>query len=307
MRRIEIRRLDAPLGAAVEGIDPDAIGGLEPEMFETIEAALHRHRVLVFPGAPRENAQLVRFAERFGRLVTLYEHGTTVPGFPAIVRVSNICEEGRPIGLAGSQELPWHHDHSYLEHPARESFLEATELPIDSPQTAFVDMSAALASLPGRLRERLRGLRAVHHIDERRNDVEGDAEDASGRARATSVTPNYDDETNRLAQDRIAAHRALHPVVARHPVSGAETLYISPFATHSIVGLPSDESTTLLDELFDRAIRPESIYAHAWLPGDLVVWDTITCLHRRDAFDPSGRRLMKQMSTCCDAPLDAGA
>lgn len=304
MGRIAIRSLDAAFGAEVEGLDPATMRSLDAAAFGAIRSALHRHRLLLIRGMPREDDVLVGFAERFGRLVTLYEHATTVPGFPAIVRVSNMEEDGRPIGLAGSQALPWHHDHSYLPCPARESFLEATLLPADPPKTSFVDMAAGLAALPSVLRERIRGLRAVHHIDERRGG--GAPGEAMSRPRPTGTTPDYDDATNVLAQDRIASHRAVHPMVVRHPESGVESLYVSPLATHEIVGLAPDDATPLLDALFAGAIRPEHTYTHAWSPGDLVLWDTLSTLHRREAFDPASRRLMKQMSTACEAPLEAG-
>jgi taurine dioxygenase len=211
--------------------------------------------------------------------------------------VSNVEEEGRPIGLAGDQEIPWHHDHSYLERPAKESFLEAVELPPEPPRTSFVDMVAALRALPAELRERLSGLRAIHHIDERA----GSPESASG------TTPDYLDSTNVLAQERIAAERAAHPIVVRHPESELAALYVSPLATHQIEGLSKEGGSALLQELFARALRAEYIYSHAWSPGDFIVWDSIATLHRREAFDPAGRRLMKQMSTQCSGPLQAAA
>ena len=298
---MEIRALEGPFGAEILGLDPSLV--IDAQERGTICEALHRHRVLVLRGGSRPSRALVSFARRFGRLITLYDHATTVPGHPEIVRVSNVEEDGRPIGLAGQQEIPWHHDHSYLRHPARESFLEAVELPPSPPKTAFVDMAAGLEALPAPLRERIRGLHAVHHIDERGQDPE---KTMSG-SQSKKVTPDYVDETNVLAQERIAARRAVHPVVVRHPESGVPALYISPLATHEIVGLPSDESASLLAELFERAIQPERIYSHDWSLGDLVLWDTITTLHRRDAFDVPGRRLMKQMSTECLHALEAAA
>ena len=257
----------------------------------------------MFRGEPRPDGALVSFAQRFGSLVTLYEHETTVPGHPEIVRVSNIEEAGRPIGLAGDQEIPWHHDHPYLERPARESFLEAVELPADPPKTSFVDMVAALAALPTSLRDRIKGLRAVHHIDERADSDESEA----GRLGVSGTTPDYADETNVLAQERIAAQRATHPLIVRHPESGRAALYVSPLATHQVVGLSEADAAAILGELFERAFRPEHIYAHEWSPGDLVVWDTIATLHGREGFAPTGRRLMKQMSTRCERPLEAAA
>lgn len=296
---VAIRPLAAPFGAEVLGAGPELAP--DDEALAEIRSALHVHRVLVFRGEARPDAALVAFARRFGALVTLYEHGTTVPGHPEIVRVSNLEEDGHAIGLAGSQELPWHHDHPYFERPAKESFLEAALLPPAPPRTSFVDMAAALSALPTSLRVRIAGLRAVHHIDERAGDREGGQ---ASRYR-TGVTPDYADSTNVLAQERIAAHRAVHPLVVRHPDSGLAVLYASPLATHAIVGLADADARELLGELFERAIRPERIYSHRWSPGDLVVWDTIATLHHREAFDPAGLRLMKQMSTQCARPLEA--
>ena len=300
---LDIRPVDGPLGAEIFGLDPVVARDLDSATRDAIAEALCTHRVLVFRGLPRPDAALVAFAERFGSLVTLYEHGATVPGFPGIVRVSNVWEEGQPIGLAGEQEIPWHHDHSFLACPAKESFLEATEIPFAAPRTSFVDMVAALVALPPKLRERLRGLRAVHHIDERRT---GES-DTEGALQPTGVTPEYHDATNVIAQERIASQRTTHPVVVRHPVSGLEVLYVSPLATAEIEGFSPAESKALLDDLFGHAIRPEFITSHHWSPGDFVMWDGIATLHHREAFDPAGRRFMKQMSTQCERPLEAAA
>ncbi len=117
------------------------------------------------------------------------------------------------------------------------------------------------------------------------------------------VTPEYEDSTNLLAQERIASQRASHPLVAQHPESGLAALYISPLATHDVVGKNRQQSRQILEPLFKQAFCPEFIYSHSWSEGDLVVWDTISTLHRRDAFSPSSRRSMKQMSTQCRQPL----
>jgi taurine dioxygenase len=110
-----------------------------------------------------------------------------------------------------------------------------------------------------------------------------------------------------LAQERIAAQRAVHPIIARHPDSELAALYVSPLATHEIVGLPPDEAQALLAELFERALRPEHVYSHDWSLGDFVLWDTIATLHGREAFEGAGRRLMNQMSSQCERPLEAAA
>jgi len=33
-------------------------------------------------------------------------------------------------------------------------------------------------------------------------------------------------------------------------------------------------------------------YSHQWQPGDVLIWDNRSTLHRRDAFDPKARRIL---------------
>ncbi len=89
---LEVQPLDAPFGAVVSGMDFGQ--ALDAETHTAIRAALHEYRMLVFRGESRPDAKLVFFAEFFGSLITLYEHDTTVPGYPGIVRVSNASRLG---------------------------------------------------------------------------------------------------------------------------------------------------------------------------------------------------------------------
>ena len=46
----------------------------------------------------------------------------------------------------------------------------------------------------------------------------------------------------------------------------------------------------LLDEIW--CFVETALYRHQWAPGDLVLWDNRTTMHRRDAFDSKARRVM---------------
>jgi len=56
------------------------------------------------------------------------------------------------------------------------------------------------------------------------------------------------------------------------------------------MGLELDESERVLDALW--AGVESVVYRHRWAVGDLVLWDNRTTMHRRDAFDPTSRRIM---------------
>ena len=52
----------------------------------------------------------------------------------------------------------------------------------------------------------------------------------------------------------------------------------------------TDKST--LDELWAWCTRDDFVYVNHWQPGDLLVWDNRSTLHRRDSFDNSLRRIL---------------
>ena len=66
--------------------------------------------------------------------------------------------------------------------------------------------------------------------------------------------------------------------------------------------MPKDESDELLKELSAHSTKPDYVYAHEWQVGDMVMFDTLGTLHRRDAWDPSERRVMRQLSTLWTPP-----
>ena len=67
--------------------------------------------------------------------------------------------------------------------------------------------------------------------------------------------------------------------IRTHPDSGAKTLYVGHHVSH-IEGLPAKQAGALVRALNAHAGRRDFIYAHKWQPGDLVIWDNRTLLHR---------------------------
>ncbi|MEI9900205.1 MAG: TauD/TfdA family dioxygenase [Hyphomicrobium sp.] len=62
-----------------------------------------------------------------------------------------------------------------------------------------------------------------------------------------------------------------------------------------IEGMSPAAGRALIDELTEEAIQPENIYAHAWQPGDVVLWDNRCLLHAGSGYDADRhRRYMRQ-------------
>ena len=100
-----------------------------------------------------------------------------------------------------------------------------------------------------------------------------------------------------LGIERPAYPEAVHPVILEHPESGREALYVSPGITRYIIDMPADESDDLLAQLHAHSTRPEFVYAHDWEVGDMVMFDTVGAMHRRDGWESGEPRFMRQLSS----------
>src|SRR5205085_10645481 len=79
-------------------------------------------------------------------------------------------------------------------------------------------------------------------------------------------------DRKKMVSPEAGVHYA-HPVARTHPATGRKALYVNRLMTHSIVGLPKEESDRLLSLMFDTLERPESVYKHRWRVGDVLVCD----------------------------------
>jgi taurine dioxygenase len=261
----------ATLGAEIRGVD---LARPAPAQIDAIKDAWYRHDVLIFRGQRLTDDHLLAFSRHFGTLDPPPNQGAgrkSPSGYPDVYVVSNVRDtRGEPIGALGDGEALWHTDMSYAAAPPDASMLYALEIPPAGGDTWFCSMKAALNALSPELRARVQSLDIKHDgtYDSGGNLRKGLA--ASDDPRSSVGTP--------------------HPIVITHPVSGAHALYLGRRRNAYVMGLDLEESERLLDQLW--AGVEGLVYRHRWAVGDLVLWDNRTTMHRRDAFDPSARRIM---------------
>lgn len=287
---LTIRNIDGPMGAVVTGLRAET--DLQDEDLAKIKEALRERLVLVFRGQPKiADLDLIRFAARFGDLLKGSEFLRDAGEHAEILPVTNMLdEEGVPKGTGESNKIGWHSDYSYVNRVGKESFLNAVILPEHPPRTSFADQYRALESLPASRVESLRALKAFHSVTD---IVAGD--EINKKVGETFRAKEARDKE--LGITRPPLPEAEHSVIVRHPETGRELLYVSPQITRYIVGMPRDESDALLAELHGHSARPEFVYHHEWEAGDLVLFDTLGTLHKRDSWDASEPRYMRQLST----------
>ena len=270
--RIEVRPTGAALGATIRGIDLAKIGEQD---FADIHRAWLDHQVLLFRGQSLDDEQLIAFSRRFGELdwAPIQETGRRfVEGHPEIYVVSNVVENGEPIGSLGAGEAVWHTDMSYLPDPPKASMLYALEVPLKGGNTGFVSMYATYEALPAALQRRIQGMSLKHD--------------------GTYNSGGYVRQGVEAVDDPLTSPGAVHPIAWRHPESGRTALYLGRRRNAYITALSLAESEALLDELWSYADRVEFTWYHEWKVGDLVLWDNRCTMHRRDPFDSNARRIM---------------
>lgn len=249
-----------PLGAIVGGLDLRE--ELDQPTLSAIRAGLRKYLVLIFRGhEPSSDAELVRFAAALGEVADFRTKGKVRPGYPAIIRISNIVEEGRKIGSTGAHALPWHTD-TFHGRLRQFQILDAMELPGEGGATYWADTYSAFERLPPVERDHLMGLQVVHE-----------------------------------GQGETYYHYSIHPLVVTNPDHGRRALFLTQMFSTRVLGLPVSHNDELLTRLCAHATTSDLVYRHDWKVGDLVVWDGIGTMHRRDAFDPSTRRYLRGLCT----------
>jgi taurine dioxygenase len=270
---ILIKNLDAPLGAEIAGVDLSK--PLSQDDVETIEETWRERLVVVFRGQRLSDPQLLAFSRNFGELDPPGPNPYGEPfnkEHPEINVISNVIENGKPIGNLGDGEAVWHADMTYVDLPPKAAMLHSLEVPPCGGNTYFANMIAAYETLPADLRKAAEGKVAVH--------------DAS-RNSAGMLRKGYKEVTD--VRETVGAR---HPLVRTNPKTGRKALFLGRRPNAYVLGLEVADSEALLDSLWAHATQPCFAMCHEWQVGDLLMWNNLSVLHRRDPFDPESRRVM---------------
>jgi len=268
--RMDVVPLSRHIGAEVRGLDLRAKP--DDDTVRAIYRAWLDRIVLVFPQQDLAQEDLVRVTGYFGEIGELSRPPKYFPkGYaqllPGIMLISNIRENGEPIGALPDGEMMFHHDMIHAEVPSKATLLYAVEIPSTGGNTLFASGYAAYDTLDPAVRARLAGRQALHHYNygsTQRGDHKGTA--AFGECR--------------------------HPVFRTHEDTRRKAVYVNRLMTMKILGLPDQESDALLNLLWDHCERREFVYEHVWRKGDLLLWDNRCSSHARTDFPATERRLM---------------
>ena len=259
--------VDLPGAIGAEVLDLDLAsasgvgGGTSAAEFDHLRRAFDdRHLLLLQPGLLEPEAQLA-FVARFGPLVP----ERRIWGYVSNVRDDGIVREGA---------LLFHSDFAFTHTPVHAISLHALEMPADGSPTRFANAIRAVQLLPADLRARLEQMQVLNVYD--------------------FHLPN--DRPMRLRDADPRSPRFAHPIIGRHPRSGAEVIMANEMHSDSIVGLPQAASDALLSELFAVLYDESNVLEHRWAIGDLVLWDNIALHHGRRAIPTDEPRTLQRLT-----------
>lgn len=268
--RLDIVKCTPHIGAEVRSIDLRAV--TDAAAIATIRRAWLESIVLVFRDQDLSQEDLLRVTAWFGQIGELARPRHLRPvGYQHlldnIMLISNIREDGEPIGALPDGEMMFHHDMMHAEVPHNATLLYSVEVPSTGGNTLFASGYAAYDTLDPAIRDRLEGRRASVH---------------------------YHYGSTQRGDDRgvVAFGEATHPVFRTHDETGRKAVYVNRLMTVGVVDMDRAESDRLMNAVWDHAETPAFVYEHVWKKGDLLIWDNRCSMHARTDFPSSERRLL---------------
>jgi taurine dioxygenase len=249
----QVKPIGGRIGAEIIGVKLS--GSLSPEIVTAINAALLKHKVIVFRGQTHlDDAE----HEAFGRLLgKLAPH----PTVPSITGTESVLELDSARGLRAST---WHTDVTFYDAYPKISILRSLVTPERGGDTVWANTAAAYAELPEPLRDFADRLWTVHSNE-------------------------FDYVTDHtIPPEQLKAHKEVftstvyeteHPLVHVHPESGERSLIIGHFIKR-LIGFTAADSQRLLSLFLDHATRPENTFRWHWSVGDVAIWDNRATMHR---------------------------
>lgn len=278
--QFELRHLKGDFGVEVMNVDAATASD---ETLEELVDLFDRFGVLLLRNQKMEPENLKRYLRTFGELEGHTLQQFTLQGHPEIYILSNIEENGKPIG-AHNDGVGWHTDYSYMESPVKCTMLYAVQVPDEGSDTLLADCVGAYDAMSPEMLEKTKDLKLHHSYKYFMETRE------HGRMK---ISKEIEEKTPDV----------VHPLIRTHPANGRKALWPSTGTVKEVIGMPNPEGLGFLDDLVEFVTSDEFVYRHKWQVGDLLVWDNRCTLHTGTLFDDKKyKRLMHRMWAKGDKP-----
>ena len=273
---MKVTPLAPAMGASIEGVS--LTGNLDTGLISEIRSVWLEYQMVVIRGQDITPSQQLAFAEAIGE-PDIYPLLKGLDGYPMITEV--LKKEDEKVNFGGV----WHSDTTYQSSPPMATLLYAKELPPLGGDTLFASQYHAYDQLSDGLKRVLGGLRAVN---------------MSGKKRvAATRNDRLKESASGINPDALTG---VHPVVRTHPETGRKALFVNAAHTVNFEGWTEQESSGLLEYLYNHQIAPEFQCRLKWQLGDIAFWDN-RCVQHYPLNDYHGyRRLLHRITLKGDEP-----
>ena len=247
--KITVKNYAPNLGAVIKGIDlSKEISNSEQKI---IRDAFHKYLVIFF----QEQSEIspvnhIKLGKYFGDL-HIHPAAPKMKNYPEIFEIHT--DKNSKISN-GAEDF--HSDVSCEKEPPLGTMLQLHILPECGGDTMFANMYMAYDSLSNPMKKFLKNLYASHESEH------------FYRGRYNKINEN------------IKYPSSIHPVVRTHPVTKKKALYINRFFTTKIEGLSKDESSIILNYLFEHCEKTDFQIRYRWQQNDMAFWDNRCTLHK---------------------------
>ncbi len=238
------------------------IAALDDDGFAVVRSLLLEYCAIALHGNEHlTDHQLREFGMRWGEL-DVHGYSPTVKGYDDILNISSGPKR------RGSAE-GWHSDVSWKEIPPKISMLHARRIPAVGGDTIYASQYKAYEDLSENMKQFLEPLDAQH--DGRGFDID------------------------------LIRRPSTHPIVITHPETGRKALYVNRGFTRRIPQLPANESSAVLNLLYDHCTRERYQARIRYEPGTLAMWDNRCVQHCAVPDYGYEVREMHRVAVLCDA------
>ena len=279
---IQLHPLNPYFGANITGIDIS--DEIDDSTFKEILESFNQYGLILIRGQKLSVEGQVKFGRKFGDVQIHVMNQYHVNGHPEVYYLSNLNDEGNPNGKHPDRgTMFWHTDGSWRDRPGLATIMVAEMIPKKGGETHFYCTEAAYETLDEHTKAKVQDLRVVHNLDFSRNRRHG--------------------EQPMTESQKKEAPPVIHPMVRTHPVSGRKSLFLGDHA-ETIEGMNYDEGRQLIKNLSIQMFRPEFVYAHVYVPGDIIAWDNRRTLHKSTPYNvATERRVIRRTTILGDPPL----
>lgn len=244
----------SPFGLLIEADGDPEMGRFGPAL---VHRLMREHRVLAFRGFDALlGDDFPRWCTRLGELLD-WEFGT--------VNTLKVDPEKKNY-LYTQAKVPMHWDGAFLHTPPHYICFHC-DVAADGPggETTFTDTVRLLEGVDAETLERWEDINATY---------------------ITEKVVHY-------GGDFMSAILGEHPVTGERTLRYAEPVEeINPVAVF-LHGLPVEKHRAFIDAMERRLYDPALLYAHRWVPGDIVIADNHALLHGRHALTGPERKIRR--------------